>query len=80
MLKKYVLFYWDDQAQISFESLKKDLKTSPLLSPPDFSKYSILYLAASDTTIGIVLIQEDECRREHPIYYLGRALANNEMS
>ena len=79
LLKKDVLFYWDDQAQISFEALKKYLKTTALLSPPYFNRDFILYLEASDTTIGTILVQEDECRREHPIYYLSRALTNNEM-
>lgn len=80
LLKKYVPFYWDDQVQRSFEALKKALTTSPLLSPSHFSKDFILYLVASDTIIGTILVQEDECQREHPIYYLSRALANNEMS
>ena len=56
-----------------------DSKTTPLLSPLDFSKYFILYLPASEMTIGTSLIQEYECRREHPIYYISRTLENNEM-
>ena len=80
LLKKDVAFYWDDQVQRSFEALKKSLTTAPLLSPLDFSKYFILYLEASDMTIGTVVVQEDECQWEHPIYYLIRALANNELS
>lgn len=59
-LNKDVPFHWDDQAQRSFEALEKDLTTTSLLNPPDFSKYFILYLAASDTTIRVVLVQEDE--------------------
>jgi hypothetical protein len=33
LLKKGVSFIWDDQAQCSFEYLKKSLMSTPLLSP-----------------------------------------------
>lgn len=62
LLKKDASFYWDDQEQRSFEALKIELTIAPLLSPPYFSKDVILSLEASDTTIGVVLIQEDECQ------------------
>ena len=39
-----------------------------------------MYLAASDSTIGMVLVQEDECFQEHAIYYHSRALEENELS
>lgn len=55
LLKKGVPFYWDDQVQWSFEALKMALKIAPLLSPPEFSIYFILYLASFDSTIGMVL-------------------------
>lgn len=34
LLKKGVPFVWDDQAQFSFDSLKKYLSFTPLLTPP----------------------------------------------
>ena len=70
MLNKDVPFYWDDQEQLSFEVLKKDLATTPLLSPPNFSRDLVLYLVALDETIGMVLMQEDNSQQKHPIYYL----------
>lgn len=56
LLKKDVPFYWDDQVQWSFEALKKDLTTTPLLSLPNFSRYFILYLESFDSTTGMVLV------------------------
>jgi hypothetical protein len=38
LLKKGVPFLWDDQAQWSFDALKKALMLTPLLSPPDYSQ------------------------------------------
>ena len=46
------------------------LTRAPLLFPPDYSRDYFLYLAASDYTIGMVLIQEDDANDEHVIYYL----------
>ena len=80
LLKKEVHFYWDDQAQRSFEALKKALSSTPVLSPPDYSRDFILYLAASDSTIGMVLVQEDDSLQEHAIYYLSRSLVEAKLS
>ena len=45
---------------------------------PDYQKDFNLYLAAADTTIAMVLVQEDN-GIEHPIYYLSRSLNDTEM-
>ena len=44
---------------------------------PDYQKDFNLYLAATDTTIAMVLVQEDN-GIEHPIYYLSRNLNDTE--
>lgn len=40
---------------------------------PNYQKYFYLYLAAANTTTGMVLVQE-ESGNEHPIYYLSHNL------
>ena len=60
LLKKEVPFYQDDQAQRSFEDLKKSLSSVPILSPPGYSKDFILYVVAFKATIGMVLVKEDD--------------------
>lgn len=75
LLRKDVHFFWDDHAQRSFEALKKALASAHVLSPPNYNRDFILYLAASDSTIGMVMVEEDESFQEHAIYYLSRALA-----
>ena len=49
--------------------------SAPLLRPLDYSWDFILYLAASESTIGVVMVQEDDEIQEHVIYYLSHALA-----
>ena len=53
--------------------------SAPLLHLPDYSRDFILYLAASESTIGVVLVQEDDKLQEHVIYYLSRALTGPEL-
>ena len=60
LLKQDTPFVWDKTAQLAFEELKKDLLSAPLLRPPDYSCDFILYLSASESTIGVVLVQEDD--------------------
>ena len=50
-----------------------------MISPPDYSRDFLLYVAASLETIGMVLVQEDEELQEHVIYYLSRNLIDAEL-
>jgi hypothetical protein len=70
LLKKEVPFLWDKAAQRSFDALKHALTTAPLLRPPNYNKDFLLYLAAAESTIGMVLVQEDDSFSEYVIYYL----------
>ena len=79
LLKKGVPFIWDDRAQCSFDALKAALTSTPIISPPNYQKDFLLYLAASDTTVGIVLVQTDDVHIEHVIYYLSRGLVGAEL-
>jgi hypothetical protein len=60
LLKKDVPFYWDEAAQCSFNTLKHALATAPLLRPPNYNKDFLLYLSIAESTIGMVLVQEDD--------------------
>ena len=79
LLKKGVPFIWDDRAQRSFDALKAALTSMPVISPPDYQKDFLLYLAASDTTVGMVLVQIDDVHFEHVIYYLSRGLVGTKL-
>ena len=68
-----------DTAQLAFEALKKALLLAPLLRPPDYSRDFILYLVASESTIRVVLVQEDDELQEHVVYYLSHALAGPKL-
>jgi hypothetical protein len=39
-----------------FDALKKALVSTPLINPPDHNRYFLLYLAATESSIGMVLV------------------------
>ena len=79
LLKHDNPFPWDETTQLAFEALKKDLMSAPLLRPLDYSRYFILYMAALESTIGVVLVQEDDKLQEDVVSYLSAALDGPEL-
>ena len=77
LLKKDTPFFWDDQAQCTFENLKHTLTHSRMIHPSDYSKEFLLYIAASATTIAMVLVQENPNGQEHVIYYASKNLMDS---
>lgn len=78
LLERDTPFHRDATAQESFEHLKGLLVSAPLLCPSNYHRYYTLYLAATDTTIGMVLVQDEDDDIEHVIYYLSCNLLDTE--
>jgi hypothetical protein len=79
LLKKGYDFVWDDTANKDFEALKLTLTHTYMLFPPDYSRDYFLYLYASDSTIAMVLVQEDDPHDEHVIYYFFQSLTTTKI-
>ena len=56
LLKKNTPFLWDYQDQRDFDNSKHDITLSLVLHAKKNSKYFLLYIVASTTTIGMVLV------------------------
>ena len=80
LLNKDVPFYWDDATQCSFEALKHALTNAPLLRPPNYNNFFLLYLATIESTIDMVLVQEDDFLSEYVIYYLSQGQVGPELN
>ena len=50
-----------------------------VLSPLDYSHEFLIYVATSQETVGMVLVQEDEEIHEHVIYYLSLNLIDAKL-
>ena len=79
-MKKDTPFLWDEAAQSSFQALKDALMSALVLKAPNFSHDFILYLAAAESTMGMVLVQESDDHMEHVIYYLSHTLVGPELT
>jgi len=79
LLNNGVSYLWDDQSQRSFDALKKDLISAPLLHAPNYNCDFLLYLAAMPPSLGMVLLQTHDDQSEHVIYYLSKGLAGPEV-
>jgi len=60
LLKKGIPFHLDKVAQASFDSLKGALIRTSLMYSLNYQNNYYLYLATIDTTIGMVLVQEQD--------------------
>jgi len=78
-LKQNTTFFWDEIADKYFDALKDTLTHTPLLHLPNYNQNYFLYLTTSHSTIGMVLVQEDEFDSEHVIYYLSWTLNPTEL-
>jgi hypothetical protein len=77
LIQKDAPFIWDATSQLSFDDRKHSLTNTPLLHSPNYARYYTLYLAASTSTISMVLLQEDDDDIEHVIYYLFNSLSSS---
>jgi hypothetical protein len=57
-------FEWTNECQSTFEELRNQLVSSPILAHPDFSKKFILDTDASNEAIGALLSQEIDEKRD----------------
>ena len=67
-------FKWSDEAQLTFEKMKKVMSTCLALSFPYFSHPFILEWDALGEGVGVVLMQN-----RHPIAYESRKLRGPEL-
>jgi hypothetical protein len=74
MLKKYVVIKWSLEEKSTFQRIKQALVEAPVLSNPDYTKYFFIFSFASEETIVVVLLQQNEEGHEQPIAFFSRSL------
>jgi hypothetical protein len=73
-------FKWTGEAQAAFDDLKRRHLTSPVLVTPREKEPMLLYIAATNKVVSLVLVVERaEDGKEHgvqrPVYYLSEVLS-----
>ena len=69
-MKKDVHFEWDEACSNAFASIKGYLLNPPILGAPILGKPLVLYIAAQEESLGALMAQENEERKERALYYL----------
>jgi len=77
LLKKDVVFIWDDKAIKYFEEIKDAISQAPVLISPDHSRDFIIFSFSSQDTITGVLLQKDANDYEHPISFMRKVLRDS---
>jgi hypothetical protein len=80
LLKNDEEFIWNDERELSFQTLKNCLISYPILRHPDFNRPFYLYTDASGTALGAVLQQFDEDNKEYVVAYASRGLTTAEKN
>ena len=78
LTEKHTTFKWTRECEHSFENLRQNLVSAPVLAFPDCSRPFILDTDASDSGIGAVLSQVQDDGTERVIAYASRTLSKAE--
>lgn len=79
MLKKNANFKWDNLEKDAFIQLKSVLASKPVLTPPNFGRQFIVFVDASQHSVGGILGQEDDAGMFKPICYMSKRLNVHQM-
>ncbi|KAK3098958.1 hypothetical protein FSP39_024697 [Pinctada imbricata] len=79
LLRRENQWYWDETQQSSFENIKRELCSTPILAHYDPSRQTIISSDSSSYGLGAVLIQKQEDESYRPIAFASRSLTNTEQ-
>ncbi|KAK1699282.1 hypothetical protein QYE76_015979 [Lolium multiflorum] len=84
LLKKTDKFVWDEAADAALQGLKDILTSPPILAAPGESEPMLLYLAATNKVISLVIVVErqeegHEYGVQRPVYYISEVLTESKQ-
>jgi len=80
MMKKDVVYRWNDEAKKSFRRIKEAIAEAPALVSPNFDKEFFLYTFASNVSYVAILTQKNVDGNEVPISYMRSNLQGAELN
>ncbi|KAL0319739.1 UNVERIFIED_CONTAM: Polyprotein P3 [Sesamum radiatum] len=79
LINKDVPFEWDEACDKAFKSIKSYLMKPPVLVAPVYGCPFILYVAAHERSVGILLAQKNVEGNKNALYYLSRTMTPNDL-
>jgi hypothetical protein len=83
LMKKSTGFTWTPQADSAFNELKKMLSTAPILASPLPNEPMLLYIAATNRVVSVVIVveREEEGKSvQRPVYYLSEVISTSKQN
>jgi dsDNA-binding SOS-regulon protein len=82
LMKKSDKFVWTDETDAALKDLKRVLSTTPVLVAPEDQEHMLLYMAATNRVISIVIVVErkeevQEYGIQRPVYYVSEVLTES---
>ena len=74
MLKKYVVIKWSHEEISAFQRIKQALVEVPMLVNPNYAKEFFIFSFASEETIVVVILQNNQEGHEQPISFFRKYL------
>ena len=72
-------FHWGQAQQGSFNKLKDELSSTPVLANYDPQNVTMLSANASSLGLGAVLVQEQDNKEKKPVAYASRSMTSTEQ-
>ena len=79
LMKKDTNFEWDEACKNAFKSIEKYLRNLPVLGVPIPRKPLILYIVEQEQSLGALLAQKNEAKKEKALYYLSQKLTGAKL-
>jgi dsDNA-binding SOS-regulon protein len=84
LMKKSDKFIWTDKADAALKDLKQVLSTAPVLVAPEDQEPMLLYMAATNRVVSIVIMVEhkeeaQEYGIQRPVYYVSEVLIESKQ-
>jgi dsDNA-binding SOS-regulon protein len=84
LMKKSDEFVWTDKADDALKDPKKVLSTAPVLAAPEDQEPMLLYMAATNRVVSIIIVGErkDEAHEysvQRPVYYVSEVLTESKQ-
>ena len=78
-LKDHEELKWEEKHQLAFQALKDYLVKPLVLMPPKDDSPMKLYVSATEASIGVLLAQDNDEKKEQVVYYLSRFFKSYRM-
>ena len=84
LLKKVDKFVWTEEDELALSELKRILPSAPVLAAPEPQEPMLLYLAATNRVVSIVIVVERkeegyEYGVQRPVYYVSEVLTESKQ-